>query len=127
MLQDATYREWTSVFNPGSRFEGDWSEGSKMSFLGDDENGEELSGMMAEIAENRLHEFVSIRHIGMIENGVEKSWADEGQVYENYTFKDVADGTEVLVDLTGIPDEYAGMFEDMWPKALETLKEIAER
>ncbi|WCI08665.1 hypothetical protein PJ267_00225 [Arthrobacter sp. OVS8] len=27
MLNDATYREWTSVFNSESSYEGDWNQG----------------------------------------------------------------------------------------------------
>lgn len=127
MLNDATYREWTKAFDPGSHYKGNWEQGSRMEFMGTDENGQDLSGMIAEIAENRLHEFVSIKHIGEMHEGVEQPWGEEGQTYENYTFRDVPEGTELTVELTGIPDEYAEMFEDMWPKALEKLKEIAER
>lgn len=32
MLEDATYRQWTSAFGEGSSFVGDWNEGSKFSF-----------------------------------------------------------------------------------------------
>lgn len=127
MLEDATYREWTVAFDPGSHYKGNWEQGSRMQFIGTGENGQELGGMMAEIAENRLHEFVSIRHIGEIHDGEEKPWAEDGQAYENYTFRDVSEGTELVIDLTGIPDEYVDMFEDMWPKALEKLKEMAEK
>jgi len=127
MLEDATYREWTAVFDPGSHYKGSWEQGSRMEFVGTDENGQDLNGMIAEIAENRMHEFVSIKHVGEMHEGVEQPWREEGQTYENYTFRDVPEGTELTIELTGIPDEYAEMFEDMWPKALEKLKEIAEQ
>jgi len=46
-------------------------------------------GMVAEIAENRTNEFISIRQLGLIKKGVEdteseavRAWAP---VYENYT------------------------------------------
>lgn len=39
-----------------------------------------------------------------------------------------ADGTtELRIEITNIPDDYADMFNEMWPKALESLKEICEK
>jgi uncharacterized protein YndB with AHSA1/START domain len=81
------YRDWTSAFCEMSRFEGSWDAGAKIRFLGG-----EGGGMLSEIAEHRPAEFLSIRHLGMIVNGVEdltsdavKSWAPS---YENYAFAD---------------------------------------
>lgn len=129
MLEDATYRQWTEVFNPaGSYYEGEWTTGSKMLFLGPNPDPEStVSGMVARIEESRPYDFVSIRHLGEIIKGEENLWpVVEGQEpYENYTLREVEGGTEVLVDLN-ILSEYKDMFNDMWPKALEKLKEIAE-
>lgn len=129
MLTDATYREWTKVFNATSSFEGDWSKGSKMRFVGFDENGK-AGGMVSMIAEHIPHEFVSIQHIGFIKDGVEdttsdavKQWAG---AHENYTFKAIDGGTDVLVEMDSIGD-YKDYFTETWPKALAVLKEIAER
>jgi uncharacterized protein YndB with AHSA1/START domain len=129
MLQDATYRVWTSAFNPkGSWYEGDWSQGSKIRFLGPGEDGK-LGGMVSQIAENRPYEYISIKHVGLIQDGKEdrtseavKKWAP---AFENYTFKEKNGATEVLVDMD-VNEEHRKMFEDMWPKALEKLKELTE-
>lgn len=126
MLADATYREWTSVFMPGSYYQGDWSEGSKMLFLGPSQEGEKEGGMAAVIKENRPHEFMSIHHQAEIRNGVEMPWDGVGG-FENYSLSDIEGGTELSIDMLNIPDEYASMFDESWPKALETLKEIAEK
>jgi len=61
MLGPDTYREWTTSFMPGSYYEGAWRRGENILFLGP--SGE---GMFAEIAECRPCEFISIRHLGMI-------------------------------------------------------------
>ncbi|MBP9760386.1 MAG: SRPBCC domain-containing protein [Candidatus Pacebacteria bacterium] len=126
MLKKDTYQEWTVPFHEGSTYDGNWEEGSEMKFMGPSEDGS-VSGMYAVIATNRLHEFISIKHLGEFKNDEKTPWPDvEGQEgYENYTFKDVDGGTEVLVELT-VPAEWKSMFEDMWPKALAKLKEIAE-
>jgi uncharacterized protein YndB with AHSA1/START domain len=129
MLDDKMYREWTATFGPGSHFVGSWKKGSKILFLAPGESGE-MQGMVSTIAENKPYEFISIKHLGVMNNGVEdttseavKGWAG---ALENYTFREARGATEVLVD-TDTVDEYAGMFKDMWPKALQRLKELAEK
>ncbi len=125
MLNEATYREWTSVFMPGSYYQGDWSEGSKMLFLGPGKEGEKEGGMAAIVKENRPEEFISLTYGAEIHNGIEVPMKGEG--FENYSLEDKDGGTMVSVDLLNLPDEYAGMFDEAWPKALELLKQIAER
>lgn len=127
MLEDASYREWTAEFMPGSRYEGDWEEGSKILFLGPGENGD--SGMVSRIRVNRPYEYVSIEHIGLVEDGREDTTSDAVKGWagarENYTFRDADGGTEVRVDMD-TDDEHRAMFEATWPKALQRLKELAE-
>lgn len=128
MLEKDTYQEWTAPFHEGSTFDGNWEEGSEMKFIGPSEDGS-VSGMYAVIAANRPYEFISIKHLGEFKDGERTPWPiAEGQEegYENYTFKDTDTGTEVLVELT-VPAEWKDMFDDMWPRALAKLKEIAER
>lgn len=130
MLSPETYTKWTAPFNPNSTFIGDWSEGSEIRFIGCDENGN-TGGMYSRIKENRLHEFVSIEHLGIINAKGEvdttseevKKWAPS---FENYTFKSTSTGTEVSVEMD-INDEYKAQFEEMWPKALQVLKELSEK
>jgi len=131
MLDDATYRVWTEAFMPGSHYVGDWSKGSKILFLGPNPETGKMSGMVSRIKENRLHEYISIEHLGMVQDGKEdttsdavKAWAG---VHENYTFKERDGKTEVLVDIDSSGGEFEEMFKDMWPKALQKLKEIAEK
>jgi uncharacterized protein YndB with AHSA1/START domain len=127
MLESETYKEWTSEFSPGvsSHYEGSWDKGAKIKFLSPDGDG-----MISEIAENRKHEFISIRHLGFIKNGVEdtespeiKSWLP---AYENYTFVQKNGITEVKVDID-VAIEYENMFEETWPKALTKLKKLCEK
>ena len=126
MLGKETYNAWTKVFAPGSNYEGDWSQGSRMVFKDPVEN----AGMVSEIAENRPYEYISIKHLGMIKDGVEDMDSEEARkwspAFENYTFQEVDGRTEVLIDID-TPEEYAEMFEGMWPQALEKLKDLAER
>ncbi len=130
MLEDATYRLWTTPFSEGSYYKGDWSKGSKIIFLGPNPETGKEGGMVSKIAENKLNEYISIEHLGIINDGVEDTTSEEVKkwtpAFENYTFKDLKGKTELLVDMD-INDEYKEMFEGMWPKALQVLKEIAEK
>lgn len=130
MLSQDTYREWTAAFTEGSRFEGSWDQGSKILFIGPDPETGKEGGMVSRIKENRLHEFISIEHLGIMKDGVEDTTSEEAKkftpAYENYTFTEKDGGTEVSVDVD-VAEEYADMFKDMWAKGLAKLKEISER
>ena len=86
--------------------------------------------MVSTIAENKPNEFMSIKHLGVVKDGVEdldseqtKEWAGS---LENYTLKTVNGKTELTVDMD-VTDEYKDYFEQTWPKALDKLKELAEK
>lgn len=130
MLEDSTYREWTRVFSPGGYFKGSWEAGSKILFVGADPVTGLEGGMVSRIAENRLHEFVSIEHLGIVANGVEDTTSELAKkwtpAFENYTFADKDGGTELTIDMD-ITEEEKEPMEGMWKKGLEKLKEIAEQ
>lgn len=130
MLDDQPYREWTNAFNEGSYYKGSWEKGSKILFLGPNPNTGEEGGMVSRIAENKPYEFISIEHLGIVQNGVEDTTSEAARkwapAFENYTFNDKDGATEVLVDMD-VEDELAQMFNEMWPKGLRKLKELAEK
>lgn len=125
MLALDTYRLWTAPFAEGSTYEGSWDEGAQIRFL-----GPEGGGMVAEIAENRPYERLSIRHLGMISGGAGDTQTPEvtawGPAYEDYTLSEEDGVTTVRVDMDSAP-EYEEMFSGMWPAALAKLKELCER
>lgn len=127
LWDDASYRKWTSAFSPTSYAVTDnWKEGSKVLFL----DGEG-SGMVSTIAENRPNEYMSIKHLGEVKNGVEDTTSEKVQAWngamENYTLTQTLKGTHLAVELIGnIPDEFADYFEKTWPLALDKLQALAE-
>lgn len=129
MLNDQTYRQWTAAFNEGSFFKGNWEKDSKMLFLGPDPETGKEGGMVSRIAENRPYEYVSIEHIGVVNDGVEDTTSDFAKkwapAYENYTFTEENGVTTVDIEMESL-EENAEMFNDMWPKGLAKLKEIVE-
>ena len=124
MLAPATYGEWTAEFMEGSYFEGSWEQGARMRFLAPDGNG-----MVAVIAESRPREFLSIKHVGYVKDGVEdtesemvRSWAP---AYENYALSDAGDATELAVD-NDVTPEFEEYMTKTWPAALARLKKLCE-
>jgi uncharacterized protein YndB with AHSA1/START domain len=125
MLEDETYRKWTSVFHEGSYAVTDWKEGSKALFLGPDG-----SGMVSRVAEHRPNEFLSLEHQGMVKDGIEDTSSAEVRKWagarENYTLREDKGRSTLTVDMD-TSDDHKKYFEETWPKALAALKELAER
>jgi uncharacterized protein YndB with AHSA1/START domain len=119
-----SYTQWTSPFGDGLYFDGSWEKGERIRFLTPSGHG-----VVSEIAENRPDEFLSIRHLGYIDDdGVEdtssetiRAWAP---AYENFTFTATPQGTTLTVDQDMI-DAFESMPE-AWPKALGILKALCE-
>jgi len=124
MLDPDGYRDWTSPFAEGSYYEGSWRQGEKIKFL-----GPTGGGMLAEVAELRPNEFLSIRHLGFMVDGVEDTESDAvrawAPAYENYTFSTTPAGTRLVVDQE-VTEEWEKDIAAAWPKALARLKALCE-
>lgn len=128
MNNKASYEQWTALFNPTSTYEGNWEKGSKILFVGVDENGEK-GGMVSRILENIPNQFVSIQHYGLVKANEEitqgsevEKWANG---FENYTFQENNGITTVIVDLDTVED-FLEYMNETYPNALNKLKEICE-
>lgn len=129
MLEDKTYRQWTTAFHEGSHYKGNWDKGSEIHFLGPNEEGK-LSGMYSKIKGNRLYDFISIEHLGFISDGIVDTTSEEVKKwtpsFENYTFTEKENQTELKVEMQ-VDTNYKAMFEEMWPRALKILKDLSEK
>lgn len=123
-----TYEQWTAEFNPTSTYEGSWDKGSKIYFVGTDENGKR-GGMVSEIADNVPFKFVSIRHMGMLDGEKEITEGPEVEPWvgalENYSFEE-KDGLTTVTAETDTVEDFIDYFNTTWPNALNKLKEIVE-
>jgi uncharacterized protein YndB with AHSA1/START domain len=124
MIGIESYRTWTAAFCEGSFYEGSWQPGGRIRFLSPSGDG-----MVAEIAENRPHRFISIRHLGFIAKGVEDTESEAVRAWapacENYSFTATPQGTRLTID-QDVAAEYERYMQDSWPKALAKLKALAE-
>ncbi len=124
LWNDATYRQWTSVFSEGSYAVSDWKEGSSIKFLGPDGGG-----MYSIIEKSIPGKFMSFKHLGEMKKGMEQPIDDETKKWsgamENYTLYETNGSTELTVDLD-ITEEFQDYFSKTFPKAIEKVKEISE-
>jgi uncharacterized protein YndB with AHSA1/START domain len=128
MLDKESYGQWTSVFAPGSCYKGSWNKGSKILFLGMGENGK-MGGMVSRIKENIHSRFVSIEHVGLVQDGKEVTTGKDAEAwagaYENYIFREQNEGTMLSID-TEVNRDFKDLFTETWPAGLEKLKAICE-
>lgn len=120
-----TYREWTAAFSEGSHFVGAWDEGAAIHFVAPGGDG-----MVAVIAEHRPAEWIAIRHLGEIRQGVEdtsseavRAWAP---AHETYAFADHPEGCQLTATIEAAP-AWEDYMRETFPKALARLKALCER
>ncbi len=122
MLDHPSYEQRTTAFSPWSTYTWSREQGSEIRFV-----DPSWQGMIATIATNKLHEYISIQHLGEIgkDNAITLyAW----ESFENYRFTSIDDTTTTVdVEMTSMPDERVAMFNDMRPKALQTLKDLCEQ
>ena len=120
LWDDATYRDWTSTFSPGSHAVSDWNEGSRVEFI--DPSG---SGMVAVIDRKVPDQLMVFRHVGEIRDGREQPSADWAGALESYALTTTPAGTALAVAVD-TADEHAESFREMFPKALARVKALAQ-
>jgi uncharacterized protein YndB with AHSA1/START domain len=130
IVNNEKYRLWTATFSPGSHFKGGWNKGDKILFLGPGEDGA-VSGIVSEIAKSIYPSYISIQHNSYITNGVEDTTSEAVRAwfpaYENYSIEKIDDTTtRFTVDMDS-EDQYYEMFLELWPKAVQVLKEVVEK
>jgi hypothetical protein len=125
---ETTYPKWTAPFCEGSKAITDWQEGSRVLFT-----DREDRGMISLIARNIPYEHMSFKMLGELVNGVEDFTSENAKkiadAFENYTLTPDGNKTLLVVDLNGLNMDKGIMDYLMaaWPKALDALKEIAEK
>ncbi|HMJ69010.1 MAG TPA: SRPBCC domain-containing protein [Cyclobacteriaceae bacterium] len=126
MLGKETYKQWVAKSWPDSNYEGKWTKGENIRFIGPDG-----SGTLAEIVELKPYEKVFVRHVAVLNTGgaedrtsdVAKGWIG---TTEEYVFTEKQGETTLTVNMKTTAD-WRKMFDDGWPAALKELKSLSER
>lgn len=128
ITEDGPYRQWTRVFEPESHFKGGWNTGDEILFLGHEDEGKS-AGMFSEIAVSRYPEFISIRHLGIVSNGIKDTESPEAKkwapAYENYSITPISENRTRFSVESDIEDDFYDEFTELWKQALEALKDVA--
>ncbi|TNM64120.1 SRPBCC domain-containing protein [Streptomyces sp. NP160] len=124
LLDDVTYRDWTSVFAEGSYADTDWQEGSVVRFL-----GPEGDGMLGRVVANRPHELVDVEYDGFVSGGQPVTEGEAAAEYrgthETYRLEAVEGGTHLVVSAPMGEEHYDAMV-GAWDEALVRVKQLAE-
>ncbi|MCO4294778.1 SRPBCC domain-containing protein [Solitalea sp. MAHUQ-68] len=131
LWDDASYRYWSSVFHPENHIVSDWEVGSKILFV--DNKG---NGAFATIAEKVPNEFISFKHLGWIgawkelpldfEVTINGKLMRFTEVTENYLLKGVSGVTTLTVEMVSAESDWEDYGNEVYPKALQRIKELAE-
>ncbi len=125
LWSDASYRQWTEAFSPGSYADTDWKEGSKIKFL-----TAEGDGMFSVIETKKPNSQMTFRHLGTVLKGKEQPESKESEEWEGAKesyFLSEKDGiTELNVEVD-VTNQYQDYFNKTFPKALEIVKKNAEQ
>lgn len=119
MWNDENYRIWTEAFTAGSHAVSEWNESDPIQFLDSKNNG--MFGVIETKIDNEVMVF---KQLGDILDGVEmeREWAGAREQY----FLLNREGKTKLKVSVDVLAEYVEMMNDIYPKALDKLKEIAE-
>ena len=126
LWDDKTYPLWTAIFSEGSYAKTDWKEGSKVLFLTPDGRG-----MVSKIKQKMPNKYMLFEHLGVVKNNIENLESKEAKEWagatETYMLESVdSDKTHLTVKMD-VVEEYKNFFLDTWPKAMDKIKELAEK
>ncbi len=125
LLDDETYRQWTSAFHEGSYAETDWQEGSQALFKGPDE-----SGLVSKIVLHQPNEVMVIEHRGLLKaGGVQDLDSPEARQWQGFRETYRLSGQDGAVQLAidqDMPEEHLASFTAMWKEALQKVKSLSE-
>lgn len=122
LWQDQTFRLWVGIIDPGTRLIGELIEGSEVQFISG--SGYGVTSLVAKLIP---YEYVLFKHLADTQNmgrmERDQEWTG-GQ--ESYSLKE-NDGITTLTATFDVPPEMIEYFKLKYPKALELVKELAEK
>lgn len=118
-----SYKKWTTVFCQGSYYKGEMKEGNRIHFLSPDGRG-----MYSLIESFKDNEYAAFKHLGDLNNYEEQpqenfKWSGS---YETYKLQENGGITTLTAILDSVP-EFEDWFNTTFPKALQVIKELAEK
>lgn len=121
LWNDASYRDWVSVFFEGSyALTDNWKEGTTVLFLVPDQ-----SGIYSLIEEHIPNKVIRFKHIGSVKEGIKLPLDDESKAWtgstESYRLIKKANHITLKVDID-VLEEHTAFMSKTFPKALNIVK-----
>lgn len=121
-----TYKMWVKAFSPNSDMKGQWIQGSEVDFIDPNMGG---TRALLEVVEPGAK--IVARHIAVISKTGEVSTSGEMAdkwigSKETYQLIEKGDDTELHIEMV-CDKTFAEMFNEAWPKALATIKQLCEQ
>lgn len=118
----STFTQWASVIDPQTYMKGELIEGEKVEFI----SAQGGYGVTSLVAKVQAPKYLLLKHQADTQdegvNEREQEWTG-GE--ESYVLEE-ADGLTTLTVTFGVPPTQEAYFEDIYPKALQKLKELTE-
>ncbi len=122
LWNDATFRQWAGIIDPGTYMIGDLKEGSEVQFISA-ENGYGVTSLVEKLTPN---EFLLLRHSADTQNtGKEERTKEWTGGVEIYSLKENG-GTTTLTVAFDVPVKMEEYFKLNYPKALDQVKIFSE-
>jgi uncharacterized protein YndB with AHSA1/START domain len=123
LWQDQTFREWAGIIDPGTYMVGELKEGSEVQFISS-ENGYGVTSLVEKIVPNQ---YLLLRHSADTQgSGTQERTSEWTGGTESYKLSE-ENGVTTLIAAFDVPQEMEEYFNTVYPKALEKVKELAER
>ena len=120
---DETFREWAGLIDPGTYMVGELKEGNGVQYISA-ENGYGVTSLVVSVIPN---EYLLLKHQADTQDvGAREREAEWTGGEESYSLTE-QDGTTTLTAAFDVPPDLEAYFNDAYPKALERVKELAEK
>lgn len=123
LWQDKTFRQWAGLIDPGTYMLGELKEGGEIQFISA-ENGYGVTSLVVKLVPN---EFLLLKHQADTQDSGRQERAKEWTGGEESYKLTEKDGITTLTATFDVPPNLEEYFEINYPKALERMKELAER
>lgn len=123
LWDDRSFREWANIIDEGTYLEGELEEGNEVQFISS-VNGYGVTSYVEQLVLNS--KLVLLHLADTQEKGLEERDKDWTGGKEIYLLTEVEDRTRLSVTFD-IPEEHEALFDEIFPKALQCIKTMAEK
>ncbi len=123
LWQDETFRQWAGIIDPGTFMVGELKQGNEVQYISS-ENGYGVTSLVEKLIAN---EYLLLRHHADTQDNGKRERAQEWTGGKESYLLSQRNGTTNLTVAFDVPAEMEELFNDLYPKALQQVKLLAEK